>query len=216
MFPMNETSKHYKVWFIVAMLVATSAFTSCSDDDDDSSDNYSYVDLGLSVKWATCNIGAESPDEYGDYFAFGEIEPKSSYTSTNSITYGVDMTDIAGDADYDAARYQWGKKWRLPTEDEVLELIDECSWSKNAINGTSGFTVTGPSGKSIFLPCAGYMKGTSRNYGSEQCRYWSSTPDEDGEGAAAISASNKLTIVSYQREAFYYRYTGLSIRPVRK
>ena len=84
---------------------------------------HEYVDLGLSVKWATCNIGAETPWDYGDYFAWGETEPKDDYSSGNCLTYGIELPDISGDPEYDAARAGWGGTWRMPTGTEMDELI---------------------------------------------------------------------------------------------
>ena len=83
---------------------------------------HEYVDLGLSVKWATCNIGAFSPEDYGEYFSWGEITPKSSYIPSNSISYKKGLNNIIANPKYDAARANWGGGWRLPTEDEVAEL----------------------------------------------------------------------------------------------
>ena len=188
--------------------------TEDTTDESENIDGYEAVDLGLSVKWATFNLGAESPEDYGNYYAWGELEPKSSYSSSNSLTYGVEMSDIAGNVEYDAATYLWGENWRLPTKDEIAELIDDCTWSKSTKSGTSGFKVRGPSGNSIFLPCAGYKKGTTTKYAGEQVRCWGSTPNESGNSAASFGASNKLTIVSYQGAKSYYRYIGLNIRPV--
>ena len=76
---------------------------------------HEYVDLGLSVKWATCNVGASSPEDTGYDFAWGETKPKATYTESNSVTYGnSSIGNIAGDARYDAARANWGGSWRLP------------------------------------------------------------------------------------------------------
>ena len=127
----------------VAMAVTCSLalFTACDDDDDGVSsvsgsitsstgtiNGYEYVDLGLSVKWAICNIGASSPSDYGDYLAWGETETKDEYTNDNSVTYGdSSFGDISGNATYDAATANWGKKWRMPTRSEFEELLDDCT-----------------------------------------------------------------------------------------
>ena len=172
------------------MCLIAFSFVSCSDDDDDSSsvstadDGYAvsgkinghyYVDLGLSVKWATCNIGADSPEDYGNYYAWGETETKDSYTTSNSVTYHVEiMDDIAGDADYDAATANWGGSWRMPTYAEMRELKNNCTWTWTTENDVNGYLVTGSNGNSIFLPAAGDDNGSSAgSVGS----YWSSTPD---------------------------------------
>ena len=89
---------------------------------------HEYVDLGLSVKWATCNVGASKPEDYGNDYAWGETSTKSSYTSDSSKTYGKQMNDIKGNSQYDAARANWGGTWRLPTGAELEELKNKCTW----------------------------------------------------------------------------------------
>ena len=169
-----------------------------------------WVDLGLSVKWATCNVGANSPEEYGDYFAWGEISPKDSYTSDNCLTYGVSMTDIAGNPQYDAATANWGGAWRMPTMAEQDELRNNCTWEWTKLNGVNGRKVTGPNGNSIFLPAAGYRYGTSSSSVGSFGSYWSSTPyGDDG------SSANRLYFESADYGwDWYYRYRGQSVRPV--
>ncbi len=129
---------------------------------------YGYVDLGLSVKWATCNVGASSPYDYGNKYAWGETEAKSSYTRMNSVTYGKEIKEgeIAGKPKYDVARAKMGGTWRLPTKTEMYELQNRCKWVKIILNGCNGFKITGPNGNSIFLPA----NNTSGSY-------WSATPD---------------------------------------
>lgn len=128
---------------------------------------HAYVDLGLSVKWATCNVGASSPEEYGNYYAWGETTTKSSYTEDNSKTDGVSMSSsIAGDASYDAARANWGGTWRLPTASESQELIDNCTWTWTTQGGKNGYKVTSEkNGNSIFLPAAGCRYSMTLYYG---------------------------------------------------
>lgn len=175
---------------------------------------YDWVDLGLpsGLKWATCNIGAENPEDYGDYYAWGETETKSTYTEENSITYGVEIEDISGNPEYDAATANWGSTWRMPTKEDCAELVNECTWQWTTQNGVNGQKVTGPNDNYIFLPAAGYRDGSSLfsdgNYGN----YWSSTP-----------ADNNI----YDIKAYYlnfgdgfedvdgiYRYYGQTVRPV--
>lgn len=90
---------------------------------------HEYVDLGLpsGLKWATCNVGANKPEDYGNYYAWGETGTKSSYGASNSKTYGKQMNDIKGNSQYDAARSNWGGSWRLPTEKELEELVNKCT-----------------------------------------------------------------------------------------
>ena len=151
------------------------------------------VDLRLSVKWATCNIGASSPEEYGDYFAWGETEQKDVYdwstykwcngsSSTltkynNSSSYGtVDNKKTLELAD-DAARANWGGAWRMPTDAEMTELREQCTWTWTTLNGVNGYKVTGTNGNSIFLPAAGYRYDSSLYPAGIEGFYWSSSLD---------------------------------------
>ena len=174
---------------------------------------HEYVDLGLpsGLKWATCNVGANAPHEYGDYFAWGETSTKTEYALDNSRTYGVkNMSDISGNSNYDAARANWGGSWRMPTKGEMEELRDECTWTKTSQSGVNGYKVTGPNGNSIFLPAAGYCDGSSRNCVGEGGYYWSSTPNEGyAYGAYYLSFYSGGLNVDW-----YFRNRGRTIRPV--
>lgn len=171
---------------------------------------HEYVDLGLSVKWATCNVGASKPEDYGNYYAWGETGTKSSYTDDNSKTYGKQMYDIKGNSLYDAARANWGGTWRLPTKAELEELNNKCTWKWTTQNGVKGYKVTGPNGNSIFLPAAGYRYGSSLKEAGEGGFYWSSTPEENdshyvyylGFGCIGHNLDDDR------------RYFGMSVRPV--
>lgn len=171
---------------------------------------YEAIDLGLSVKWASCNVGANAPEEYGDYFAWGEISPKSRYSDNNSVTYGKAMSDISGNAQYDAARANWGGNWRMPTRAEQDELFNECTWEWTTLNGVNGYRVTGPNGNSIFLPATGYRDGTSLVDEGSYGNYWSSTPSGSGSDYAR---SLEFDSNDYFWNN-YYRYGGYSVRPV--
>ena len=172
---------------------------------------YEYVELGLSVKWATCNVGATSPEDYGHYFAWGETSPKEEYTEENNLTYRKDMSDIAGNAQYDAATANWGGTWRMPTKAEQEELSNNCTWTWTTQNGVNGYNVKGPNDNSIFLPAAGRRYGSSLNLAGSYGYYWSSTPlgGNLDDGACGIDFG------SDDRYMYYgYRYYGLSVRPV--
>ncbi len=165
-----------------------------------SPNGHDYVDLGLSVKWATCNVGATKPEEYGDYFAWGETTSKTTYNwstykwcngSYNTMTkycdtwaYGyVDYKTVL-DSEDDAASVNMGGSWRMPTKKELEELIDECTWTWTTLNGVNGYHVEGPNGNSIFLPAAGYrwsnsFAGDAFSGGGEDGLYWSISMDAD-------------------------------------
>ncbi len=146
-------------------------------DDGISINGYEYVDLGLpsGLKWATCNIGAAAPNESGDYFAWGEINPKAEFTEANCTSYGLNMNDIAGNPQYDAARAIWGATWKVPSKKDFEELMNECTWEWMVINGKGCKKVTGPNGNYIILPITGYQYGTSF-YMEDFGYYWTSTP----------------------------------------
>ena len=176
---------------------------------------HDYVDLGLpsGLKWATCNVGANAPEEYGDYYAWGEITTKTEYTEDNSLTYGKQMNDISGNSQYDAATANWGGNWRMPKSTELEEIIDNCTWTWATQNGVSGYNVEGPNGNSIFLPAAGNRNESSLYGDGSNGDYWSSTPDDDGIGYT----SHFLGFGSDIDEYFYwssYRNNGLTVRPV--
>lgn len=140
---------------------------------------FEWVDLGLDsgTKWATVNVGATKPEEYGDYYAWGEIITKSEYTVENCTTHGVQMGDISGDPEFDVARALWGDSWRMPAKSEMNELFEDCNWTSTTQNGVYGMKVTGPNGNSIFLPSGGHygFDGSLTGVGTDGY-FWSSQP----------------------------------------
>lgn len=173
---------------------------------------YDYVDLGLpsGLKWATCNVGANSPTNYGNYYAWGETTTKSDYSLSNCVTGDQEMGDISGNPQYDAARANWGGTWRMPTKIEFEELIDNCTWRWMGKFGYKGYMVTGPNGNSIFFPAAGYRLWTSLSNAGSYGLYWSSTPLESSTQYAYY-----LRFLSGNHGTRWdYRYYGQSVRPV--
>ena len=172
------------------------------------------MDLGLpsGLKWATCNVGADSPEEFGDYYAWGEIKPKESYIEDNYIAYTTNLEDISGDVNYDAARANWGGDWRMPTIDEWKELVENCAIHSATENETKGFKFTSKkNGNSIFIPAAGYNASLEREVG-QYGRYWSSTHNMGNtEMAYNFGISNLSECYACGKG---YGYHGLTIRPV--
>ena len=211
--------------FLFCLLVVfSSLFVSCGNKKSDttvsSSNNricttngHEYVDLGLpsGLKWATCNVGASSPEDYGDYYAWGETATKSDYSPSNSTTYGKQMSSIAGNPTWDVPCNKWGSPWRLPTEAEFQELIDNCTWEWTTQNGIKGYKVTSKkNGNSIFLPAAGWRYGAS-SYGQGSVGiYWSATPHE----SYADYAYYLLFGEGGRFTDRFDRYCGCSVRPV--
>ena len=197
------------------------------EEPENTENGHEYVDLGLSVKWATCNVGANSPEEYGDYFAWGETQPKSTYnwstykwcngsydTHTKYCTissYGSVDNKTQLELSDDAARANWGGSWRMPTDAELTELLEQCTWTSTTQNGVNGYKVTSKSnGNSIFLPAAGIRRDSSliNALGGD---YWSSSlrtgyPD----GAYYLHFYYPSYVDCYSD----LRYFGRSVRPV--
>ena len=150
--------------------------------------NHEFVDLGLpsGTLWATCNVGANNPEEFGDYFAWGETEPKDFYDWSNykygncvdgfyelSKYYDDDGLTVLEPGD-DAVRANWGEQWRMPTKEECDELYQETTFIWTKINGVYGRLMTGSNGNSIFLPAAGFRLG-EQLIGPGLGIYWSSS-----------------------------------------
>lgn len=179
--------------------------------DETAINDHEYVDLGLpsGLKWATCNIGADSASAYGSYFAWGDIVPKETFTEEDCPTYEKEMGDISGDPQYDAATAAWGAPWRMPSRAEYSELLEKCTWTWTEINGVNGYKVTGPNGNNIFLPAAGFNNWASVTLPGEYGCYWSSTPFEDTTKAAALTFDDYSAGMGWNP-----RSSGQSVRPV--
>ncbi|MBD5275392.1 MAG: hypothetical protein HDS37_04745 [Bacteroides sp.] len=144
--------------------------TSGGENNDEylvegSVDGHEYVDLGLSVKWAKCNVGAYTQEDFGNYYAWAETSTKTYYWAQTykfynekTGTYNAPKTSICG-TKYDVATSLWGSKWRLPSQKEAQELVDRCTWKAVSSRGVKGYEVTGPNGAKIFLPRAGSFTG---------------------------------------------------------
>ena len=214
-------------------------FISCSDDKDEpaTTEEHEYVDLGLpsGTLWATYNVGATAPEEYGYHFAWGETSPKTDYTEENykwcngsiyTLTkynsrseYGTVDLKHELDAEDDAAYVNWGPSWRMPTTAQQRELLYECNWEWTTRNGVNGRLGTGPNGNTIFLPAAGYCNGNVIEFAGTLGVYWSSSPQSSMPFCAFVlhfdsgdfDSGDKIDIWW----GFYGRQSGASVRAVR-
>ena len=254
----NKLMKHLKIF--AALCCAAVLFAACDKSNEpknDSNDNsnitpsnpdeevtgdtengHNYVDLGLpsGTLWATCNVGATAPEEYGDYFAWGETETKttrynwSTYKwcngDYNNLTkyntysiFGTVDNKTTLDPEDDAAVVNWGGKWRMPTDDEWMELRETCTWTwTEGYNGTdkNGYEVkSNANGNTIFLPAAGYREDDSLDNAGDSGDYWSS------------SLCTLSSVGTHSAWGVYFgpgrlyrgyggRYFGISVRPVFK
>ena len=226
--------------------MATFSFTACGGGDGDDTDyaaiaamqgalgggtggsmlDSRIVDLGLSVKWASCNVGATQPWEYGGYYAWGETEEKSDYSYNTYKYYGRNNTGITkyctnssdGTVDNkttleptdDVATVKWGGTWRMPTRAEQDELRNSCTWTWTTLNGVNGYRVTGPNGNSIFLPAAGSRTSTAISEQGTYGIYWSSSIYNSWNGGAYY-----IDFYDHKTEVYYHnRMLGHTVRPV--
>lgn len=219
---------------IAALFIAIIALPTTAQAQD-------YVDLGLpsGTKWATCNLGASKPSDYGDYYAWGETEPKTEYTWATYKWMQTDQSDwkhitkytladdrpkgiwydasgnFIGDgkttleAADDAATQKLGSPWRMPTDDEAKELQDNCTWTWTTLDGINGYEMKGPNGNSIFLPAAGYRHGSEHTHVNSLGHYWTGS-------LRYISFAGRYLIFDSHSSKLgeLYRYFGFPVRPV--
>ena len=209
---------------------------TCSQAGVPFANGYRYIDLGLpsGLKWANCNVGAESPADDGQYFAWGETAEKDDYTweTYNLGTYYY----TSAEPDYGMTKYNntdgittleegddpatvtWGKKWRTPTFDEIKELLDNCSWNWGTKKNSGGAIVTGIyvtskiNGNNIFLPAAGYRSNTELLLVGTRGYYWSSSH----LASYPVNAYYFSFDSNYHDWSNGYRCYGYSVRAVTK
>jgi len=177
-----------KLLYTIAMMLVLAA---CGNDEPDVKPvKPEAVDLGLSVKWATFNVGALEVDDYGGLYGWAdttgshrtldgitmEFHDLEGYYIVNwkSVHYGglSPLKNISG-KDCDVSTYKWGSDWRIPTKAEMDELLTECKWEQSTVGTTKGYRVTGPNGNSIFMPLAGERTdGTNVSLRGERFNYW--------------------------------------------
>ena len=180
---------------------------------------YEYVDLGLpsGTKWAAYNVGAISPEEYGNYYSWGEINTRDSYNGNNYT--GPSSNEISGSSKYDAARANWGGNWKMPSVTQMSELKQNCTWEWGQQNGINGCKVIGPNGASIFLPAAGYRYDLSLDYDGQRGFYWTSTKEKTGNASSGYYyAPVRMLFYSGHYDlltsGWNGGYDGNSVRPV--
>ena len=183
---------------------------------------HDYVDLGLSVKWATCNVGASKAEDFGWYFQWGETTTSSipDYYTSNQCQEVYEFyegsssckdigSNIAG-TQYDAAYKKWGTKWRMPTVDQWKELKNGCSWKWTSQNGVNGLLITGKNNQTLFLPAAGGMAGIwSDDYDGEG-NYWTANVDSKTNQKAEVirfSNSGSFNTPNWQSSMKYWAFS---------
>ena len=226
---------------IILGIMISGVFSNSSDSDniagskkDNTINGHEYVDLGLSsgLLWATCNVGATMPEEYGEYYAWGETVSKSKYMSETykfadeSNHYLCTESPSVLPPNYDVASVCWSGEWRMPTFEEFNELANDCKWEWVTLNGHNGYKITGSNGNSIFLPaagsremyayvgCGGSFEYADDDYAGVKGKYWSSTINcIDNTRACALSFDSSFYKIQ-NRGGGEFRYIGYTIRPV--
>lgn len=218
--------RHVSVYLLGLLLgCAGVTFSACGDDDEEVVQNPStstgtgsttttvvgtVVDLGLSVKWASHNVGASKDVDYGGRYGWADPTGLKTSTSVNDYPSANPPTNISGTS-YDIARAKWGENWRMPTDAEVKELIDNCVWTWMTKNDVWGCMVRGRNGNAIFLPAAGIRRSATQvdfvGYGAT---YWSGTLAADGVGVNGFY----FNVNGVNRDVYPLRYQGYSVRPV--
>lgn len=218
----------------MAACTGSSIISSCSKDDVEentpsenggssadlsgTTNGHEWVDLGLpsGTLWATCNVGASAPEEYGDYFAWGEANGRES----GKTTFAWNTYSLANESGYDgyedAATESWGGSWQTPSLAQITELIDgnntNIVWTtQNGVNGR--MIISKRNNKQIFLPAAGHYQDNNLSGVGTDGYYWSRTISVGYPGSASslFFSANHTASMNY-----YYRYVGRTIRPVRK
>ena len=209
-------------------------FISCGDDEGDDkpakgNDKIQAVDLGLSVKWGDRNIGANAPEVFGDFYAWGETDTRTDYSwynyKFNASEYYISMTKYCCNSEFgdvldyktsldpedDVAQVKLGKGWRMPTFAEIDELYNECTWENVTLNGVACIKLTGPNGNSIHLPKTGWISASDSYYeqAGERGFYWCSDLEPKRNVVYCIYVSHDFGYCPMDRAY------GLHVRPVK-
>ena len=213
---------------ISAIFITAFTFCSCSKDDEDKNEKengvdietnaHEYIDLGLpsGTLWATCNVGANSPEEYGYYYAWGETMHKETYNwstykwcngSENTLTkYYTGDNKKQLEPNDDVANINWGSGWFIPSIDQLKELFSYTTSSRIKLKGTEGIELKSIiNGKAIIIPCAGYISNGTL-YDTDMFYIWSRSLEKGIGWSKCLDSSG---------QSIHYRCDGLSVRPVR-
>ncbi|MBR5983282.1 MAG: hypothetical protein IK025_06125 [Bacteroidales bacterium] len=214
-----STTYYYKAYATNAIGTSygeVKQFTTLAPPTTGTQNGHDWVDLGLpsGTRWATCNVGANNPEEYGDYFAWGETFTKTTYSSDTYTYVMTSSTPLSLPASDDAASVNWGLGWRMPTPTELSELKNNCTITQTTQNEVLGHLFTGPNGNSIFLPSGGYYvgyTGTTNPHPSDG-HYWSNC-----RGTSANDYTPEGLHIYYGQDTMidtYSKWMGLTVRPV--
>jgi hypothetical protein len=207
---LKERSIHVAILFVASLLFVGLAFLvlreSKTNDNGISEpygqlNGYKYVDLGLSVKWAELSIGADAENLAGDLYAWGEIETKEEFSPDNYNAPNEKIRSIERKRHHDVATASYGRGWRMPKYDEVVELVERCQWTPIISEEFCGYKVTGPNGNSIFI--------ASTDESQPAVAIWSSYVTEDRDMAYAIQQNDSVSGVVTMP-----KYMGLQVRGV--
>ena len=174
------------------------------------------IDLGLpsGTKWACCNLGASTPEQSGNYYRWGETKPvKEGDTNATYPYMDVDIGNNIAGTKYDAATANWGASWRMPTENQMKELMDNCTYKWTTLNGVKGAKVTGRKGRTIFFPASGSRRSSSLfnlDYVGSYGYYWSASPNSSDYGHLLFFYSSTWICSQGNRDS------GFPVRPVAK
>lgn len=224
-------SKLKGVQICLVLFVFSIFYISCKRNDQNNikSENdsiifeHEFVDLDLpsGLKWATCNVGASTPYEYGDYIQWGEVSPKGFYTDENSIVKDNPLS-IEGNPNMDSATHNWGGSWHTPNSSDFKELIDNCAWTWGRLNGINGYKIVGKNKKWIFLPASGFRADTWSDHVGKKGYYLCSDLNDkeiikvltSGVSIEILNAWNLVFDNTIDIDAPYRLARGKSVRPV--
>lgn len=189
---------------------------------------HAYVDLALpsGTKWATCNLGASKPSDFGGYFSWGDVQSRNSFYADGSfkgLYPSIIKKSIGGDYKSDAATSQWGARWRMPSVADFEELKKYCNWQYKTINGHNGYLVTGTNGNSIFFPLTGGICGTDNAlqnkravYRTADCHQTTSMFGAEYWESVCFTLEENESHGDHRKCDGYPETNGFSIRPITK